>query len=186
MRCLALAPAAVLAAVPALADPAADYVRLLQLMPLAEARDPERSLAYAEGLVSHLAGSWVNLDVLFDGRGEAAYDADLVGKACGRSTLTLTPASPFSLGYANGNDKGRMTGQLQWAGGNAFIGVYDEASMRARFFGSKAATVEGGPLFSALVHQALSGRLTILPAGEDIMVILHEGTEADIWARCPA
>jgi hypothetical protein len=183
MRRLALL--AVLTAMPAAADPAADYDRLLQLMPLAPRSDPDGMLAYAEGLVTHLTGRWVNVDVLFGERGEGSYDAEIVGAACGKLYLTLDAASPFSLSYTNGNDKRRIKGQLQWAGGNAFVGVYDEASLRERFFGEASETMESGALFAALLGQSLSGRLIIVPAGEDIVVIMREGVTSEVWARCP-
>jgi hypothetical protein len=184
MRILLLLAA--LTAMPAAADPAADYDRFLQLMPLAPPSDPDGMLAYAEGLVTHLTGRWVNVDVLFGGRGEGGYDAEIVGVACEKSYLTLDAASPFSLSYTNGNDKSRIKGQLQWAGGNAFIAVYDEASMRERLFGKASETMKGGALFTALLNQSLSGRLIIMPAGKDIMVIMREGITSDVWARCPA
>jgi hypothetical protein len=178
-----LALLAALAPCPALADPVADFAVISEVMPFAQ-NDPDSLAAYAEGLVRHVAGRWVNFTVLANGA--PAMPADLLGKACGSAVLTLSPASAFGLDFSFGNAKGAVRGRMQWHGGNDFTAVYDEATLRKRLFGDKADDIPAGVLMNALIGNDFLGRLTVLPYGRDLLVILREGAPAHVWGRCPA
>jgi hypothetical protein len=175
-----------LAATPAAADIGSDYTELLGLTATSANMGEELVLAEAQARVKWMAGNWINLTALA-GEGVEPPPPDMIERACERFPLTLTPISSLGLSSASGPPGEQATGRLQWQGGFDFLSLYDEASLRKRFFRDKADTIPAGPLLGMIVFNPdLMGQISFVPYGQDLMLVLAERRSPQIYGRCPA
>lgn len=177
---------ACLLALPAQADPAADFQRLTETFPtLGFATDAGEQMAQAKAFVAGMTGKWVQIGPLL-GEGRSFPEADLLAKACEKAGYTATPVGSYGFDLAMPGKTLPFTIHLQWIGGTTFASRYDEAGMMERYFGDKAADMPPEVLYSSLTRTAWIGTLSLIPAGEDLIYLQAPQAPADALARCPA
>jgi hypothetical protein len=193
MRRLPFAALVLAAALPARADLAADYAALFDTVAVDLSRDPEAQLAQTEARIQAMAGRWIAISVVAGGGpppdkvvddAQIAKLRDSVVIACSRNTINIVPTSPLGFSLSSGPDNSSLTAQFQFGGGMEFVAVFDEASLRRRYFGDKIAEVPAATLYGALTRSTFLGRVTILPVGRTLLVVMPERQPPEVWARC--
>lgn len=183
MRASLLALALVSA--PAMADPAADFQQVMQTFPtLSFEIDPEVQVIKAKEFVAGLSGKWVQIGPLVGNSGSFP-DPETFAKACEKVAYTVTPIADFSFDLTMPAKIMPFVVHLQWAGGTSFAARYDEESFLARMYGDQLDAIQPGMLFSTLVLTTWLDTITLIPAGQDLILMQSPRRPADALARCP-
>lgn len=185
MRISLLALTLTAAASPAFSDASSDFDQLMQTFPtLSFQIDPEVQVVKAKEFVAGLSGKWVQIGPLVADTGSFP-DPETFAKACEKVAYTVAPVGDFSFDLTMPAKIMPFVVHLQWAGGTSFAARYDEASFLARMFGDQLDAVQPGMLFSTLVLTTWLDTITLIPAGQDLILMQSPRRPADGLARCP-
>lgn len=187
MLCRALLVALCTTATSAMADPAADYSRLQELIPaLTFQRGPGDQLTENTALISQLQGRWIALSLLM-GDDRAMPAAETIATACERTPIELAPAGLATLTATQLWRDGAAVARLQYAGGMTYIASYDEAGQIKRLFGAKPVEeLDPNMLHSTLTANLWLGYLTLLPVGDSLLLVQPLAEAPLLLMRCPA
>jgi hypothetical protein len=175
-----------LAALPAHADPAADFQRLTQTFPtLGFDYDAEAQLQQAKTFVAGMTGTWVQLGPLMVADGGQFPDAERLASLCEKTGFAAKPTGMVSFDLVQPGKTTPFTIHLQWIGGPTFLSRYDEAGWLARVFGDNLENIPAQVLVSSLTQTAWNGSLTLIPVGDDLIYMQAPQAPADVLARCP-
>lgn len=179
--------AACLAALPAHADPAADFQRLTETFPtLGFDSDAEAQLTQAKAFVAGMTGKWVQVGPLMANLDGQFPEADVLASACEKAGLAATPVGMVSFELEMPGKTTPFTLHLRWVGGTSYVSRYDEAGWLARVFCDNLENIPPQVMVSTLTQTAWNGTLTLIPVGEDLIYMQAPQAPADVLARCPA
>lgn len=182
MRLWSVIAALACLAAPVRADLAADYAAIFEVLDLDLSRSPDEQFVAAEARIRALAGRWVPLSVMAGERTDPP-PADIIARACDRVTMDIVPMGALGMTVSTGNAKMRTTAHLQFAGGVDFVGVIDEESTLARLFPDPEPRTPQRS-FTALTTASLLGRVVLLPAGKNLLILIAKRRPPEIWGRC--
>ncbi|MGB4827578.1 MAG: hypothetical protein WBP18_09965 [Paracoccaceae bacterium] len=170
---------------PALADPASDYEQLRKAFPtLLFGTDVGLHMKLNSEVIRRLEGRWTLISPLLED-GITFPDAELVAKSCDKLGYTLTREGFVGLTLSLPTHSDPYLIHLHYAGGTTYIATYDEAGMMARIFPGKAVDeVPANALYSALVSSMWQGYISMVPAGEDLILLQPLSRPPELLARC--
>jgi hypothetical protein len=181
-----LAFALALAAQASAADPAADYARLAEaLSGLTFATDPAPLVAAQTEMLARLPGRWTPVAALM-ADGTTFPDAALLARACDRSAFVAATDGPLSMTLTRDTGADVFAIRLRYAGGATWVASFDQSGYLAGLFGEKPlAEVPPDMLYSALTQGPWLGDLTLLPAGDDLILVQPRARPPELLVRCP-
>ena len=187
MRPMSLIAVLACLATPVRADLALEYAAIVKDLRLDLSRAPEDQYRAAEARIQALTGRWIPLS-LIAGEGPRLKYPDVAAEACDKTnpkttTMEIVPVGALGMAVSFGNAKARARAHLQYAGGSDFVGVIDEKSTLARVYPNPE-EVDPQQLFRLLTQQTLLGRVVVLPAGENLLILIGERRPPEIWGRC--
>lgn len=178
--------AACLFALPAAADPAADFQRLTETFPtLGFAYDAEAQLTEAKSFVAGMTGTWVQIGPLMAQSGQFP-EPDILAQACERVGFAATPVGLVGFDLTMPGKTTPFTIHMQWMGGTTFAARYDEAGLLARLFGDNLDAIPADVMVTSLTRTAWNGPVALIPVGKDLVYMQAPQAPADVLARCPA
>jgi hypothetical protein len=178
---------ACLLALPAQADPAADFQRLTETFPtLGFAYDAKTQLDQAKTFVAGMTGTWVQIGPLMAADDGQFPDGERLATLCEKMAFTATPTGMVSFDLAMPGKTKPFTVHLQWVGGTTYVSRYDEAGWLARVFGDNLENIPAEVMVSTLTQTAWNGTMTLIPAGKDLIYMQAPQAPADVLVRCPA
>lgn len=182
----ALALAAALCAGPIHADPASDYERLRASLPtLLFGRDTVQHMDQTARMLQQIDGRWVMLASAMPD-GVTFPDANLVARICEKQAFELTANGTYGLTMTMPTPTDPHVITLQYAGYSTFLATFDEAGILARMLpGNSASEVGAEVIYNLVTRGALSGYVSLLPAGDDLILLQPLLQPPELLARCP-
>lgn len=185
MRLLLPLALVALAATPAVADPAADYARLRDALPdLDPARDAVGYVSAAQGVVQAMQGRWLMTSPALLSGQKGLPPPGQLQDLCERAGMQATPDGPLGFTLSTPTRGQPFTLRMTWAGGSSFLATMDFAGAMDRFFpGMKVEDTPGGALLQ--MAQSGQGHVALLPAGQDLMLMVPTSQPVQLLLRCP-
>ncbi|MCB6178400.1 hypothetical protein LHP98_09685 [Rhodobacter sp. Har01] len=186
MRRLCLFALIALCTTPAAADPAADYVRLRQALPtILFGNDIGLHLQLNAEVIKRLEGRWTLVAPLMQD-GLTFPAADALAKACDRAGYQVAPEGTLGLTLTLPTKTKPYVIHLRYAGGTTYLASVDEAGLMARLFpGKDFEDLQPDMLYSTLLGGTWQGYVSLLPAGDDLVLIQPQSRPPELLARCP-
>jgi hypothetical protein len=177
---------AALLASPALADPASDYARMREALPtILFGNDIELQLQLQAEILSRMEGRWVQVTPLMK-EGFKFPDANLLARTCDRAGFDVALSGTFGLTLTQRPVKAApYVIHLTYAGATTYIATVEEAGLVERIAPDKdLAEVTPQVLYNGLVNNGWAGYMSLLPLGEDLVLLQPLARAPELLARC--